>query len=207
MDFVFWNEGAFSEKLFSGICFWIRRIAEKMGNGNRAAEVETEENEKSARAFHRNTERLLDAYGNAVLRMAYSYLHNMSDAEDILQETLIRYLKTQPELDGPEHEKAWLLRVAANLSKNRLDYKRLRDTDELEETLVSQEREDLFFLWEAVKQLPDANREVIHLFYYEGYPTAQIAKILNRRESTVRSDLRRGRERLKKILKEEYDFE
>ena len=62
-------------------------------------------------------------------------------------------------------------------------------------------------VYEAVKQLPDANREVIHLFYYEGYPTAQIAKILNRRESTVRSDLRRGREWLKKILKEEYDFE
>ena len=139
--------------------------------------------------------------------MAYSYLHNMSDSEDILQETLIKYLKTQPELDSPEHEKAWLLRVASNLSKNRLDYNRLRDTDELEETLVSQEREDLSFLWEAVKQLPDANREVIHLFYYEGYPTAQIAKILNRRESTVRSDLRRGRKRLKKILKEEYDFE
>ena len=128
--------------------------------------------------------------------MAYSYLHNMSDAEEILQETLIRYLTVQPELQGPEHEKAWLLRVAANLSKNRLDYNRLRDTDELEETLVSQEREDLSFLWEAVKQLPDANREVIHLFYYEGYPTAQIAKILNRRESTVRSDLRRGREQL-----------
>ena len=139
--------------------------------------------------------------------MAYSYLHNMSDAEEILQETLIRYLTVQPELQVPEHEKAWLLRVAANLSKNRLDYNRLRDTDELEETLVSQEREDLSFLWEAVKQLPDANREVIHLFYYEGYPTAQIAKILNRRESTVRSDLRRGRKRLKKILKEEYDFE
>ena len=134
-------------------------------------------------------------------------MHNMSDSEDILQETLIKYLKTQPELDSPEHEKAWLLRVASNLSKNRLDYNRLRDTDELEETLVSQEREDLSFLWEAVKQLPDANREVIHLFYYEGYPTAQIAKILNRRESTVRSDLRRGRKRLKKILKEEYDFE
>lgn len=139
--------------------------------------------------------------------MAYSYLHNMSDAEEILQESLIKYLTVQPDLHGPEHEKAWLLRVAANLSKNRLDYNRLRDTDELEETLVSQEREDLSFLWEAVKQLPDANREVIHLFYYEGYPTARIAEILDRRESTVRSDLRRGRERLKKILKEEYDFE
>ena len=207
MDFVLWNEGTFSEKLFSGIRFWIRWIAEKVGSRYRAAEVEAEEDEKSVRAFHQNAERLLDTYGNTVLRMAYSYLHNMSDAEEILQETLIKYLTVQPELHGSEHEKAWLLRVAANLSKNRLDYNRLRDTDELEETLVSQEREDLSFLWEAVKQLPEANREVIHLFYYEGYPTAQIAKILNRRESTVRSDLRRGRKRLKKILKEEYDFE
>ena len=205
MDFVLWNEGTFSEKLFSGIRFWIRWIAEKVGSGNRAANAEKDE--KSVRIFNQNAERLLDTFGNAVLRMAYSYLHNMSDAEEILQETLIKYLTVQPELQGPEHEKAWLLRVAANLSKNRLDYNRLRDTDELEETLVSQEREDLSFLWEAVKQLPDANREVIHLFYYEGYPTAQIATILNRRESTVRSDLRRGRERLKKILKEEYDFE
>ena len=82
---------------------------------------------------------ILDTHGNAILRYAYSYLHNMSDAEEILQETLIRYLTVQPELQGPEHEKAWLLRVAANLSKNRLDYNRLRDTDELEETLVSQE--------------------------------------------------------------------
>lgn len=205
MDFVLWNEGTFLEKLFSGIRFWIRWIAEKVGSGNRAANAEKDE--KSVRIFNQNAERLLDTFGNAVLRMAYSYLHNMSDAEEILQETLIKYLTVQPELQGPEHEKAWLLRVAANLSKNHLDYNRLRDTDELEETLVSQEREDLSFLWEAVKQLPDANREVIHLFYYEGYPTAQIATILNRRESTVRSDLRRGRERLKKILKEEYDFE
>lgn len=176
--------------------------------GRAAASGNAEENiTQNAEQFGRNAERLLDTFGNAILRMAYSYLHNMSDAEEILQETLIRYLTVQTELQGPEHEKAWLLRVAANLSKNRLDYNRLRDTDELEETLVSQEQEDLSFLWEAVKQLPDANREVIHLFYYEGYPTAQIAKILNRRESTVRSDLRRGRERLKKILKEDYDFE
>lgn len=205
MDFVLWNEGTFLEKLISGIHSWVRRIIEKKRDEKGLAKSDTDE--KSVSAFNQNAERLLDTYGNVVLRMAYSYLHNMSDAEDILQETLIKYLKTQPELDSTEHEKAWLLRVAANLSKNRLDYNRLRDTDELEETLVSQEREDLSFLWEAVKQLPDANREVIHLFYYEGYPTARIAEILDRRESTVRSDLRRGRERLKKILKEEYDFE
>lgn len=73
--------------------------------------------------------------------------------------------------------------------------------------LIAEEREDLSFVWEAVKELPDKYREVIHLHYYEGYPTAHIAKILKRNESTIRSDLRRGRERLKEVLKEAYDFE
>lgn len=151
--------------------------------------------------------RLLDQYGNMILRMAYSYLHNQSDAEDILQETLIRYLQNAPAFAGPTHEKAWLLKVAANLSKNRIDYNRLRETDELEETLVAKERQDLSFVWEAVKQLPANYRAAIHLFYYEGCSTAEIARILDRKESSVRSDLRRGREQLKHILKEAYDFE
>lgn len=150
--------------------------------------------------------RLLDEYGNHVLRLAYSYLHNMNDAEDILQDTLMQFLKAAPVLDSPEHEKAWLLRVAANLSKNRIDYNRLRTSDELNEKLVAEEREDLSFVWEAVKSLPVQYREVVHLFYHEGYPTARIAKILGRKESTVRSDLRRGREKLKDVLKEAYDF-
>lgn len=205
MDFVLWKKQAVLERLLSGFFCHIRRMAAKKEQTNRfygdAAEKE------SLSIFHRNAERLLDTYGNAVLRMAYSYLHNMSDAEDILQETLIKYMRVQPKLDNSEHEKAWLLRVASNLSKNRLDYNRLRETDELEETLIDQEREDLSFVWEAVKKLPDATREVIHLFYYEGYPTAQIAQILNRKESTVRSDLLRGRKRMKNILKEDYDFE
>lgn len=151
--------------------------------------------------------RLLDQYGNMILRLAYSYLHNQSDAEDILQETLIKYLQTAPDFAGPVHEKAWLLKVAANLSKNRIDYNRIRQTDELEETLVAKERQDLSFVWEAVKQLPANYRAAIHLFYYEGCSTAEIARILDRKESSVRSDLRRGREQLKNILKEAYDFE
>ena len=151
--------------------------------------------------------RLLEQYGNRILRLAYSYLHNQSDAEDILQETLIKYLQTAPTFAGPVHEKAWLLKVAANLSKNRIDYNRIRETDELEETLVAKERQDLSFVWEAVKQLPANYRAAIHLFYYEGCSTAEIARILDRKESSVRSDLRRGREQLKNILKEAYDFE
>ena len=97
--------------------------------------------------------------------------------------------------------------MAANLSKNRLEYNALRAYDELSEDLAEEGREDLSFVWEAVKDLPTQFREVIHLHYYEGYSTEEIALILGRNPSTVRSDLRRGREKLKSVLKEAYDFE
>ena len=181
---------------------WLRRFfaAAEAGKARQEAAADRE-------AVNRQAERMLTDYGNSVLRLAYSYLHNKSDAEEVLQDTLVQFLKTAPTLDGPAHEKAWLLRVAANLSKNRLDYNRLRVSDELNEELIAEEREDLSFVWEAVKALPIHQREAIHLFYHEGYATADIASLLGRRESTVRSDLRRGRAGLKEILKEAYDFE
>lgn len=111
-----------------------------------------------------------------------------------------------PAFDSGEHEKAWLLRVAANLSRNRIDYNSVRKTDQLKEELAAEERSDLSFVWDAVKSLPEVQRAAIHLFYQEGYATAQIAGILNEKESTVRSHLRRGRAKLKEILKEDYDF-
>lgn len=149
----------------------------------------------------------LDTYGNAILRCAYNYLHNMADAEEILQETLLKMLTSAPNFESEEHKKGWLLRVAANLSKNRLEYNALRAYDELSEDLAEEGREDLSFVWEAVKDLPTQFREVIHLHYFEGYSTEEIALILGRNPSTVRSDLRRGREKLKSVLKEAYDFE
>lgn len=151
--------------------------------------------------------RILNLYENDILRMAYSYLHNMEDAEDIVQDTVICYWQKAPQNMDMAKEKAWLLTVASNLSKNKIRYKKHRKTDELLDTLAQEEREDLSFVWEAVKTLPVKYREAVHLFYYEGYSTRDIAQILHRNESSVRSDLRRGREQLKKILKEAYDFE
>lgn len=155
----------------------------------------------------KQAEQLLNEYGDSILRLAYTYLHNMADAEDILQETMIAYIQNKSGLVNGNHEKAWLLRVAANKSKNKIEYNRIRQTDELQEELLEQRRDDLSFVWDAVKQLPERYREVIHLFYYEGYSTREIAHILCRKEGSIRSDLSRGRQMLKEILGEVYDFE
>ena len=175
----------------------VRRFAAKENRQSAAARSDV-----SARAAQ-----ILDTYGNTLLRYAYSYLHNMEDAEEVLQDTLVQFLKTAPAFESGEHEKAWLLRVAGNLSKNRLSYNAVRTSDELNEELAAEDREDLSFVWQAVKDLPEKYREAIHLFYYEGYSTKQIASILQRSEATVRSDLHRGRAMLRDMLKEAYDFD
>ncbi len=158
-------------------------------------------------------EEVLNTMGDAILRLAFSYLHNREDAEDILQETMIKLVTQMPVFENEKHRKAWLMTVAANLSKNRIEYNRVRDTAELNEELAGAEEEDknvsddLAAVWKAVEQLPVNQREAIHLFYQEGYKTAEIAEITGRSEATVRSDLKRGRDRLKILLKEADDFE
>ena len=94
-------------------------------------------------------------WGSAVYRLACAQVHAPADADDVFQEVFLRYHRFAPEFESKAHEKAWLLRVAANLSKNRIDYNRIRQTDELEETLVAEKREDLRFVWEAVRALPE----------------------------------------------------
>ena len=175
-----------------------------------AAGAQTD-SETEAERIERETVEIMDQLGNAILRLAYSYLHNMEDAEDILQETLIKFVTTKPVFENEKHRKAWLLTVAANLAKNRIEYNRVRSSEELNEEIAGaapeEEEDDLSYVWEAVKKLPDNQREVIHLFYQEGYKTAEIADILGRKEATIRSDLKRARDKLKEILTEANDFE
>ncbi len=174
---------------------------------NFSSEVKQSAHEDGREWVNQQAQRLLDSYGNSLLRFAYSYVHNLSDAEEMVQDTLLQYFKTSPAIQNPCHEKAWLMRVCANLSKNRLDYNARRQTDELTDMLAAQQREDLSFVWQAVKALPPKECEIIHLFYYEGYSSVEIAKLLGKKESTVRSLLKRGRTKLKTVLKEAYDFE
>ena len=171
------------------------------------------EGRKSDEQIEKEAEEILDTIGNSILRLALSYLHNTEDAEDILQETMIKFVTVRPVFESEAHRKAWLMRVCSNLAKNRIDYNRVRDTMELNEEIVGEVQEDLDkgdeykAIWDAVRALPVNQREAIHLFYQEGYSTAEIALIMGRREATVRSDLKRARDKLRELLKEANDFD
>ena len=178
-----------------------------------AAEPSSGAQQKSDGQIEKEAEEILDLHGNSILRLALSYLHNKEDAEDILQETMIKFVTVRPVFESEAHRKAWLMRVSSNLAKNRIDYNKVRDTMELNEEIAGQVQEDLDkgdeykAIWDAVRCLPVHQREAIHLFYQEGYQTSEIARIMGRREATVRSDLKRARDKLRELLKEVDDFE
>lgn len=148
----------------------------------------------------------LNLFGDDILRIAYSYLKRREDAEDIVQETLIRFMQSKLQFDTEQQVKAWLLRVAVNLCKDYLKsavHKKQTSMPEgydvaaEEETPMVEEESDVL---QALMSLPEKYRSALHLYYYEEYTTKEIAEILDKKESTVRSLLKRGREKLAERL-------
>ena len=149
-------------------------------------------------------EKCAELYGDTVLRIAVNYCRSLQDAEDITQEVFLRFYRKGRQLDV-EQAKFYLIRMAVNLSIN-LTKSAWRTkvtsadslTEELRDDTAESDRRAAVI--SAVRELPVKYRSVIHLYYYEELPTARIAQILGRKESTVRSDLRRGREKLRRML-------
>lgn len=143
-------------------------------------------------------EALVTQNENRLYRAALAILGDPHEAEDAVQDAFVRYLEKAPE--NLENSSAWLTRVLVNGCKSRL---RLawRRVGPLPETLPAPGPEECEEL-EELFSLPPEDRAVIHLHYYEGYSTDEIARMLSCRPGTVRSRLFRARERLKKLLEE-----
>ena len=147
-------------------------------------------------------ERVVNEYATMLLRVAYSQLNNRAEAEDTVQEVLLKYMEKAPIFQSEEHEKAWLLRVTINHCKNHLASAWFRKRADLDEGIPALDNEELEVV-SAVAALPAKYRAVVHLYYFEGYSTKEIAEILHSRPNTVSSRLSRARALLAKALKEE----
>ena len=147
-------------------------------------------------------ERAVLAYENTLYRAALAILADAQEAEDAVQDVFLKYLEKAPAFEGPEHEKAWLLRVTVNGCKSRLRAPWRRRCTPLTEAhpAVSEEEESMLDL---VLALPPKDRAAVHLFYYEGYNTAEIAAMTGEAGGTVRSRLSRARGKLRRTLEGE----
>ena len=149
------------------------------------------------------TEVLVKRYQQNMFAAALSACKDPQDAEDAVQEALLAYHTSGKEFESEEHIRAWLLRVAINKAKNmRMSFWKKHKVS-LEDYMesISFETEQESGLFEAVMELPEKYRIVLHLYYYEDYSIREIGKILIRTENTVKSQLSRGRAMLKESFK------
>lgn len=146
-------------------------------------------------------------YSDRVFTAAFQICGNKADADDVVQDTFVKYYTLDREYESEAHLKAWLLRVAINRAKDVAGSFWRRNTVSWEEYM-----EELDFaapedsrLFQAVMELPRKYRVLIHLYYYEEYSVEEIAELLRCRPGTVKSQLSRGRKLLKSMLMEEWD--
>ena len=144
---------------------------------------------------------MVEKYFNMVYKLALSQTKDKTNTDDVVQEVFLRYIRGNTAFESEEHIKAWLIRVTINCSKNTFLDSWFKKTVPLTEELTfeSKEKGDVYY---AALELPHKYRTVIHLFYYEDMSTAQISKVLNKKESTVRMQLTRARRMLKDIMEE-----
>ena len=141
-------------------------------------------------------------YAPAVYRLAYARTGSRADAEDVMQEVFLRLVQAKPAFSSQTHAKAWLLRVTSNCVSSLFRLPWRRREDPLEEEIAVPESPEEGSVTEAVLSLPVRYRIPIHLFYYEGYSVAEIARIVGKSEGTVKSRLFRARKLLRDKLKE-----
>ena len=147
-------------------------------------------------------ERLANTYADAILRLSYTYLKNTHDAQDICQTVFVKLLTEPRAFESPEHERAYILRMAANACKDLLkSFFRsravpLENWDGTTPGPGTEQREVL----DAVLALPPKYKDVVYLHYYEGYSAAEIGRILQKNVNSVYTLMNRARQMLKKTL-------
>ena len=147
-------------------------------------------------------------HSKTVYRVCFAFMKNPADTEDAVQDTFFRLIKSGPLFESEEHEKAWLIRIAANICKNVLrHWWRKRENIEDFYDLPSTELLEIDDVFREVMDLPDKYKTVVYLYYYEGYTSVEIADILKKPQSTIRNYLHEARAILKERLGDDFNEE
>lgn len=154
----------------------------------------------------RELENAIEYYGDMVKKICYVHLKQDSDVDDIFQTVFLKYFHTSSFQDQ-EHEKAWLIRVTINacIDNKRSWFKRkVILSDDLTAYQRVTKKDSNLDVLDTVIKLPANYKTVIYLYYYEGYKVAEIASILQKKENTIHTWLKRSKELLKEMLGGDY---
>lgn len=151
-------------------------------------------------------QQVLEKYSTMLIKLAYTYLKNIADAEDVTQDVFVSLMRREKGFNSEDHEKAWLLRVTINKCKNQLKSAQNRLNVPLDDDIsyLPEEKSEVLHI---VTDLPEKYRTVIHLYYYEEYSINEIAELLAKRPATIGTWLARGRNLLKNKLVGGFEYE
>ncbi len=153
--------------------------------------------------------KIVNEYGNSVMRMCYLYLKDYQLAEDVTQETFIKVYEKISTLQNRAALKTWIISIAINLCKNQLrtHWFKMITLEHFPEVPCKDEYSSLLeksVISAEIMKLQPKYREVILLYYYQELSVKEIAHILNAKETTILQRLKRAREKLKPALEEDY---
>ncbi len=148
-------------------------------------------------------EAVFERYADMVYRLGFVRTKSKFDADDILQEVFLRYMKVWKNMESEQHIKAMLIRITINCSNSLLTSAWFKRTEQLKDNISQIDSVSDGSTVAAVLKLPNKYRTVIHLHYYMGYSVEEIAKITSSKPATVKTQLLRGREKLKILLETE----
>ena len=149
-----------------------------------------------------SNEQAVHHFSDTVYRIALKMTKHEADAQDIYQDVFMRYIKYSKNLESLDHAKHWFIRTTINCCKDFFEKnkKKLNEIEFEPELLEVDKKRDYSSVREAVQELDEKYRIVIHLFHFEDYKIKEIAEILNEPENTVKSKLKRARHLLKEKL-------
>ena len=148
---------------------------------------------------------MVETHQTPLMRLCYLYLRDVQLAEDAVQETFIKAARTLDKFRGEASMKTWLTSIAMRTCcdmRRSFWFRRMdrRVTPEMLPDPVQSPLEEETALTVAVMNLPQKEREVILLYYYQDMNVNEIARTLGVTQPTVSYRLKRAREKLRQEL-------
>lgn len=165
-----------------------------------------------------NLQQVMQAYGDDILRLCYTYVHNWQTAEDMTQETFLKFYRASGQFRNESSVKTYLFRIAINVCKTYISSWKfqkiqlsntfaalLKGKENVEQQVI--EKDEQQKLVQKIEQLPTKYKDVILLYHYAELPVSDVAEALNLPVNTVKTRLRRAREQLKLKIEEGVEFD
>ena len=166
---------------------------------------------RNAATFERGFALLMDTFQEQLYKHIRRLVHNHEDANDVLQNTFIKVFKGLKNFEGKSKLYTWLYRIASNESMSFLQRKRTEHSVNAEGTAVWNQLEaDVYFdgdeaqilLKKAIDALPDKQKLVFNMHYYDEMPYGEMSEVLETSAGALKASFHHAVKKIERFVQE-----